>query len=159
MTLSAHGVPLARQSQVPPMRISVSNAAACRTAARPSGSQRPAGRSRLDFSLMDVCHPYRKFLSTTLLSVLGPQKLRGPCAECGASGCRARTRSGPSRPRPGSPSFSYCAMRQKSARFRQIAMVDNSHKWHDVCAAPIKRCPAWELRAAGPSLSLVSIVR
>ena len=84
MTLSAHGGPLARQPHVSPMRISVSNAAACRTAARPSGSQRPAGRSRLDFSLIDVCHPYRTFLSTTLLSVLGREKLRGACAECGA---------------------------------------------------------------------------
>ena len=77
MTLSAHGVPLERQRWVWSMRIPEGNAAARRTAAGPSALQGPVGRSGFDFFLIEVCHPYRKFLSTTLLSVLGPEKLRG----------------------------------------------------------------------------------
>ena len=58
------------------MRIPVGNAAVCRTTARPSAFQGPMGRSRFDFSLIDNRYPYRKFLSTTRLSVLPPEKLR-----------------------------------------------------------------------------------
>ena len=90
MTLSAHGVPLGRQPHVWPMRIPEGNATACRTTARPSAFQGPMGRSRLDFSLIDVCHPYRKFLSTTPLSVLGPKKLRGVSRGAHGAGLNGR---------------------------------------------------------------------
>jgi hypothetical protein len=90
MTLSAHGVPPERQPRVSPMRIPVGDAAAWGTTERPSGVQRPASRSRFDLSLIDVCHPYRKFLSTTLLSVLPPEKLRGVSQGAHDAGMKGR---------------------------------------------------------------------